>query len=192
MSPSTPVSTEPGFRQLSEETVHRGAVISTAVARFAAPDGTVFERDVVRHPGAVSVVPLVRSADGAEEVVLVRQYRAAVDGWLLEIPAGKRDVPDEPPEETAERELVEEVGLRPRTLVQLAEFQNSPGFCDEHSWVFLAEDPVPAEASAHSLEEQYLTVERVPLAAVQGMIEAGAITDAKTIIGLTLTLLRSR
>ena len=80
--------------------------------------------------------------------------------------------------------------MRPTSLEKLAEFQNSPGFCDEHSHVFLALDPEPSEASAHSLEEQYLTVERVPLGDVTGMIATGAITDAKTIIGLTLTLLR--
>ncbi len=181
---------ERGFRRVDERTVHAGAVISTAVATFEAPDGTTFERDVVRHPGAVSVVPLVTGGGGGDEVVLVRQYRAAIDGWLLEIPAGKRDVADEPPELTASRELVEEVGLEPVGLVKLAEFQNSPGFCDEHSFVFLAVDPVPAVASAHSLEEEYLTVERVPLDDVAAMIAAGEITDAKTIIGLTLTLLR--
>ena len=68
--------------------------------------------------------------------------------------------------------------------------QNSPGFSDEHSWVFLAEDPEPAEAAADSLEERYLRVERVPLDGVTASIARGEITDAKTIIGLTLTLLR--
>lgn len=182
---------EPSFRRLDEVTVHDGAVISTVVATFEAPDGSRFERDVVRHPGAVSVVPLLTGPAG-DEVVLVRQYRAAIDGWLLEIPAGKRDVADEPPELTAARELEEEVGLSPTSLVELAQFQNSPGFCDEHSFVFLAVDPIPAEPSAHSVEEEHLTVERVPLSEVESMIRDGRITDAKTIIGLTLTLLSRR
>jgi len=100
-----------------------------------------FERDVVHHPGAVSIVPVL-----GEEVVLVRQYRAALDGLLLEIPAGKRDVPGEPPEVTAARELEEDIGYRSKDLVKLAEFYNSPGFSDEHSYVYLALDPEPAQA----------------------------------------------
>ena len=110
--------------------VCRGSLISLAVGAFEAPDGDTFERDVVHHPGAVSVVPVV---DEGTAVLLVRQYRAAVDRDLLEIPAGKRDVAGEPPELTARRELEEEVGMRAGRLEQLAEFYNSPGFCDEHS-----------------------------------------------------------
>ena len=154
-----------------------------AVARFAAPDGAEFERDVVHHPGAVSVVPLV---EGGSAVLLVRQYRAAVDRDLLEIPAGKCDVAGEPPEVTAGRELEEEVGMRAGRLEKLAEFYNSPGFCDEHSWVFLARDLEPCGVTAHSVEEQHMTVETVPLEAVPGLIRGGDIVDAKTIIGLSL------
>ncbi|NIR38547.1 MAG: NUDIX hydrolase, partial [Actinobacteria bacterium] len=87
-----------GFRRLRERTVHEGHAIRVVVGEFETPDGEVVHRDIVRHPGAVSVVPL----DG-EEVVLVRQYRAAVEQDLLELPAGKRDVPGEPPERTALR-----------------------------------------------------------------------------------------
>ena len=127
----------PAFRKLAEREVYRGSLISVAVGRFAAPDGEEFERDVVHHPGAVSVVPIVDEGKG---VMLVRQYRAAVDRDLLEIPAGKRDVAGEPPEVTARRELEEEIGMRAGRLEQLAEFYNSPGFCDEHSFVFMALD----------------------------------------------------
>ncbi len=172
----------PGFRKLTERVVHRGSLITAAVARFAAPDGSEFERDVVHHPGAVSVVPL--ADDGT--VLLVRQYRAAVDAELLEIPAGKRDVADEPPETTAGRELEEEVGMRAGRLQKLAEFYNSPGFCDEHSWVYLARDLEPCDVSAHSVEERHMTIERVPLDDVPELVRAGAIVDAKSIIGLTL------
>src|SRR5205085_1055929 len=94
-----------GFRKRSERVVHRGPLITVAVGTFESPDGSTFERDIVHHPGAVSVVPVV---DGGESVLLVRQYRAAVDGALPEIPAGKRDIAGEPPEQTARRELIEE------------------------------------------------------------------------------------
>jgi ADP-ribose pyrophosphatase len=158
-------------------------LISVGVGTFEAPDGDTFERDLVHHPGAVSIVPVV---DDGREVLMVRQYRAAIDAELLEIPAGKRDVPDEPPEATAHRELEEEVGMRAGRLEKLAEFYNSPGFCDEHSFVFLALDLEQSEISAHSPEEQHMTVERVPLDAVPRLVAAGELVDAKSIIGLCL------
>jgi 8-oxo-dGTP pyrophosphatase MutT (NUDIX family) len=172
-----------GFTKRGERVVHEGYVISVAVGTFVDPNGEEFTRDVVHHPGAVSIVPV----DG-DEVVLVRQYRAAVDAFLLEIPAGKRDVQDEPPIETAKRELVEEIGMRAVTVELLAEFYNSPGFCDEHSWVFLGTDLEAAEVSAQGIEEEHMTIERVKLDDVLGMIGRAEITDAKTIIGLTLAL----
>jgi ADP-ribose pyrophosphatase len=170
------------FRKLGERPVWQGSLVSAAVATFRAPDGSTFERDVVHHPGAVSVVPLL--GDGS--VLLVRQYRAAIDAELLEIPAGKRDVAGEAPEVTASRELVEEVGMRAGRLDRLAEFYNSPGFCDEHAWVFLGRDLEPCANSLQGVEEQHMTVERVRLDDTPELVATGAILDAKTIIGLTL------
>lgn len=172
-----------GFRRLGERVLHDGHVISLAVGTFAAPDGSTFEREVVHHPGAVSVVPL--HDDGT--VTLVRQYRAALDDHLLEIPAGKRDVAGEPPEVTAARELAEEVGLEAGRLDLLAEFVNSAGFCDEHSWVFLARGLTEVPVDLQGLEEQHMTTHRVALADVPAMIADGRLLDAKTIIGLTVT-----
>lgn len=160
-----------------------GTLVTAARATFAAPDGSTFERDVVRHPGAVSVVPVTL---GGTVVLMVRQYRAAVDMDLLEIPAGKRDVVGEDPELTARRELEEEVGMRAGVVRKLAEFYNSPGFCDEHSIVYLATDLSPVEAAAHSIEEAHMTIEPVMLAEVPALIETGRIVDAKSIIGLCL------
>lgn len=173
----------PGFRKLAEREVHSGHLISVAVGTFATPDGEEFERDVVHHPGAVSVVPVL---DEGTAVLMVRQYRAAIDRDLLEIPAGKRDMQDEPPEVTARRELEEEVGMRAGRVEKLAEFYNSPGFCDEHSFVFMALDLEQCEVSAQGVEEQHMTVERVSLDDVPRMIATGEITDAKSIIGLCL------
>ena len=171
------------FRKLAEREVHTGQLISVAVGTFATPDGEEFERDVVHHPGAVSVVPVV---DEGTAVLMVRQYRAAIDRDLLEIPAGKRDVTDEPPELTARRELEEEVGMRAGRIEKLAEFYNSPGFCDEHSFVFMALDLEQCEMSAQGVEEQHMTIEKIALDDVPGLIAAREITDAKSIIGLCL------
>ena len=172
------------FRKLAEREVHRGRRITVATATFEAPDGSRFERDVVHHPGAVSVVPVTEG----EEVLLVRQFRAAVGRELLEIPAGLRDVPGEPPAETARRELAEEVGMRAGRLEPLAEFYNSAGFSDEYSYVFLALDLAPCPTEAHSVEEQHMTIEPVSLDDVRALIKRAEIVDAKTIIGLALAL----
>ena len=172
-----------GFRKLAEREVWRGTLVCAGVGLHRAPDGTEFERDVVHHPGAVSVVPVV---DDGAAVLLVRQYRAAIDADLLEIPAGKRDVDGEPLELTAQRELEEEVGMRAGRLEKLADFYNSPGFCDEYSHVFLALDLEPCETFFQGVEERHMTIERVALSDVPGLIASGEITDAKTIIGLSL------
>ncbi|MCD9623138.1 NUDIX domain-containing protein [Rhabdothermincola salaria] len=172
----------PGFAHLADEVLHEGHVISLVIGRYRAPDGSTFTREIVRHPGAVSVVAL--HDDGT--VSLVRQYRAALDRELLEIPAGKRDVADEPPEVTARRELVEEVGLVADRLEPLAEFVNSAGFSDEYSYVFLATGLRGVDDDRQGLEEQHMTVERVALADVPRLIAERRLIDAKTVIGLTL------
>jgi ADP-ribose pyrophosphatase len=170
------------FRKLSERELHRGFLISLSEGSFAGPGGAEFTRDIVRHPGAVSVVPY--ESDGS--VLLVRQYRAAIDRDLLEIPAGKRDVQDEPPELTAHREMAEEVGRRAGRMDLLGTFFNSPGFCDEFSFTFLARDLTEVPIEAHSVEEESMTIERHGLDDAIAMIATGEIVDAKTIIGLAL------
>ncbi len=155
--------------------------MSAGTGTFVDPDGNEFERDVVHHPGAVVVVPVI---DG--DVILVRQYRAAIDAELLELPAGKRDVTDEPVELTAHRELEEEVGMKAGSMVKLAEFYNSPGFCDEHSFLFLATDLTPCATSFQGHEEQHMTIERVPLDRVPDLVASGDLVDGKSIIGLCL------
>lgn len=176
------------FRPIGEErTLHRGHILHLVEADFAAPDGSTFTREVVRHPGAVSVVPLM---DDGETVVCVRQYRAALDELLLEIPAGKLDVAGEDIEACAARELEEEVGYRAATLEKLATFRNSAGFCDERSHVYLATGLVRTSTDLQGVEETHMTVEHVRLADVPAMIADGRLTDAKTMIGLTLVCAR--
>ncbi|HUR23026.1 MAG TPA: NUDIX hydrolase [Acidimicrobiales bacterium] len=171
-----------GFRQLNEKTLWSGYIVSAALGRFVAPDGTEFEREIVRHPGAVSAVPVLD--DGT--VILVRQYRSAVDKELLEIPAGKCDVAGEDRAVTARRELEEEIGMRAGRLAHLCDFLNSPGFCDEDSSIFLAQDLEPCPTDTHGVEEEHMTIEHVALADVPALIASGAIVDAKTIVGLLL------
>lgn len=146
--------------------------------------GVTFSRYVVHHPGAVVVVPV--ESDG-DTVILVRQFRAATARDMLEVPAGKRDVKGEAPEETGRRELIEEIGRKPGRLVPLCEFYNSPGFCDEYTHLFAAFDLESVSRAAATVEEEAMTIERVSLGDVDGLIAAREIVDAKSIIGLALT-----
>jgi len=181
------------FRKLGEETAWSGSLVTAAIGTFADPDGNTFERDVVHHPGAVVVVPVTGNGPtGGMEVILVRQYRAAIDRELLELPAGKRDVHDEPVELTAHRELEEEVGMKAGSMIRLAEFYNSPGFTDEHSFLFLATDLTPCGTSFQGVEEGYMTIERVALDTVPALVASGELVDGKSIIGLYLAMDRLR
>jgi ADP-ribose pyrophosphatase len=172
----------PEFRFLGETVRFQGWRISLTEARFSAPDGTEFTRDIVRHPGAVAVVAVTDNGD----VLLVRQYRGAVDRELLEIPAGTRDVDGEPPEETARRELREEVGVHARRMTLLGTMFNSPGFCDELTYLYLATELDAGTTSRHGVEEEQMEVVAVPLTEFDGLVATGELIDAQTILGLLL------
>ena len=174
-----------GFRKVGEREIHAGRVVRLTESVFATPDGGRMTRDVVHHRGAVAVV----AVDG-DEVVLVRQYRSPVEGELLEIPAGTRDVGGEDPAGTARRELAEEAGLACETLEELGTFFNSPGFCDELSHLYLARGLSPVARRPDGAEEEWMTAERFSLHEAEAMIDRGEIRDAKTIIGVLLALRR--
>lgn len=171
-----------GFRKLTERPLYTGSFFKVVNATFEGPDGEHFEREVVRHPGAVVVVPLLDD----RTAVVVRQYRAALDQELLELPAGKRDVDGEQPEVTAARELQEEAGYRAGRLDLVARFYNSAGFSDELSWVYVGRDLQAVDNDLQGIEEQHLTVEELSLANVPELVATGKLIDAKTIIGLLL------
>lgn len=159
-----------------------GRRISVVHVGITAPGGEKYVREVVKHPGAVVIVPV--SANG--EVHLLRQYRAPVGENLVEIPAGTRDVPGEPPEQTAHRELKEEMGFVADTLTLLARVYNSPGFCTEETYIYLATGLHQCEAEREGPEEMYMEVLRLPLDDAIGLCTTGVIHDAQTIIGLML------
>ena len=170
------------FRKLGEELLHQAHSISLVEAEFEAPDGAHFKRDVVHHPGAVSVVAV--HDDGT--AMMVRQYRSPLETEILEIPAGTRDVHGEPTEKTAARELAEEVGFAAEHLELLGEFYNSPGVCDEHSYVYLATGLTECGTAPVGPEEAVMEIVRIPLDDVPGLIATGELVDAKSIIGLLL------
>lgn len=173
-----------GFRQIGERLLYQGWLMKVVAGTFEAPDGTRFDRDIVRHPGAVGIVPV----DG-DEVVLVRQYRAPMDRDLLEIPAGTRDQTGEDPARTAARELAEEIGATAQTIEHLVTYWVAPGISDEQMHLYLARGLRFGERHADGPEESSMTVERVALADAPELIRDGRIVDAKSIIGLLLVAL---
>jgi ADP-ribose pyrophosphatase len=144
-----------------------------------APDGSVRLREVVRHPGAVTILPIVDD----EHVCLIRNYRVAVARTLIELPAGTLE-PGEDPATTAERELIEETGYRAGRIEKLHEFLLSPGILDERMHLYVATDLTAGDAHREPGEEIENLV--VPWTTALEWVRNGQIEDAKTIVGLLL------
>jgi ADP-ribose pyrophosphatase len=162
-----------GFLGLFEET-------------FESTGGERVTRWTVDHPGVVAAVPVVDATDGPA-ALLVRQFRPALRRSVLEIPAGKLDVPGEDPDAAMIRELAEEIGHRPGRLVRLAEIFNAPDFTNQRTHLYLALDLEPCEAPGPVLdEEQDMTVERVALRDVPRLVASAELADARTVVGLLL------
>lgn len=172
----------PRFVPLGDEIVERGWAITLVKAKVEDPSGERFERDVVRHPGAVAVVAITDT----DSVVLVEQYRAAIDRWILEIPAGTCDVDGEEEAVTALRELAEEAGYSADQLELLTCCVLTPGFCDEYSSIYLATGLHPVPTHRQGIEERYLRVSELPLAEFDALVDDGSIIDASTILGVSL------
>jgi ADP-ribose pyrophosphatase len=171
-----------GFRHLRDEEVASGHRIRLVKATFEAPDGSTFERDVIRDKRVVAMVPVL---DDGRHVLLVRQYRGPIDQQLLEIPAGLCDVDGEDdPLETARRELAEEVGRAAGSFELLATMHQSAGISDECASIYLASDLTEVPDDRQGVEEAHMTVEQFDLADLDAAIDAGRLTDAKTLVGL--------
>jgi ADP-ribose pyrophosphatase len=178
------------FHRISEEIRYHGRIFDVALSTWRSPEGTEFEREVIRHKGAVAVVPVLGDPPDAQ-VVLVRQFRTPIGRELLEIPAGLLDVDGESLAETAARELEEETGYAAGALEHLVDVVPSPGSVDVVLTVFLATGLRPMAARRpHGDEEHHMTVERVPWGDVPGLLRSGALLDAKTIAGLWAARLR--
>jgi ADP-ribose pyrophosphatase len=168
---------EPGAERLASRTVFAGRRIEVRVDRLRLPGGAEHDFEMIHHPGAAAIVPLFASG----EVLMLRQYRYATGGWLLEVPAGTLE-PGESPEHCAARELQEETGYRAGALQPLGWIWTTPGFTDERIWLFLATD---LAGGRQALErDELLTLERLPLARAAAMAAGGEIVDAKSVAAL--------
>jgi len=173
-----------GFERLGSEVTWEGKIITVGVERFRHEDGEEVTREKVWHPGAVGIL-----AVDSEHVWLTRQPREAIaEPASLEVPAGKLDVEDEPPLETAKRELAEEIGKRAEAWREIACFYTSPGFSDERVWLYLAEGL--SDSDEHEAEEsERIEIVPWPLDRLDQAIEV--CEDSKSLIAL-LWLARER
>ena len=164
--------------------VYKGRVVHLFVDRVTLPNGHATTLEVIRHPGASAVVPFIT----ADEVLLVRQYRHATGGYLLEVPAGKLDRGEEP-EHCALRETEEETGYRAATLEKLGSIFTTPGFTDEVIHLFVAYDLTPGKMQTEN--DEVLSVVRMSFADAVARVERGEITDAKSVSALLLAARRA-
>jgi nudix-type nucleoside diphosphatase (YffH/AdpP family) len=162
---------------IESRSVYEGHLISVRVDEVALDGGRRSQREVVEHPGAVAILPW----DG-ERLCLVRQWRHATGGDLLEVPAGTLDVAEEPLA-TAVRELAEECGLAAARWEEGPTFYTAPGFCTELMHLYLATDLTEA-ASIGGDEDEEITIEWRMLDEALGAIDGGEIRDAKSIAGV--------
>ncbi len=163
--------------------VHHGKIIDLSVETVTLPNGVTTELEIVNHPGAAAAVPM----KDERTVVMLRQYRHAVGGFIYEIPAGKLD-PGEDPRACARRELEEEIGYRAGRLEPLVSVLTTPGFTNEIIHLFVASDLSPGRQNLSA--DEVVEVMDMPLADVVKLIRDGVITDAKTIIGIQAVCLR--
>lgn len=157
--------------------VFRGRVLTLNLEQVRLPNGQVAELEIAHHPGGAAVV----AVDAEGRVCLLRQFRHAAGGWIIELPAGKLDG-GEPPLECARRELAEEAGVSARRWEKLGEFFSSPGVLTEVIHLFLAQDLEPADASPE--DHEVLEVSWVPLRYAVDLAASGRLQDAKSVIGL--------
>ena len=165
---------------LSDETVFQGVLIDISHMQVRLPNGQTALREVVHHKGAAAVVPV----DAEGNVYLVRQHRVVVDLMTLEIPAGKLDYVGEDPLSCAHRELEEETGLRAGKMEKLMQVVTTPGFCTEQIGLYLATEL--SQHEDHPDPDEFLHVEKLPLAEAVRRVMAGELRDAKTALGLLM------
>lgn len=162
-------------KTIESKQIYEGRIVNLRVDTVSLPDGRTKLREIVVHPGAAAIVPLMN-----EEVLLVEQYRKAVDSPTLEIPAGTIEE-GESPEECAKRELIEETGFQATKLDKLIEFYPSPGFSSEIIHIFKA-----SGLKKVSDAEAELSITFVRLEELLAMIKRGEVKDGKTVIGVLM------
>ena len=169
------------FKVLSRKAAFNGRVIEVREDRIVDPHGLEYSRELVVHPGAVCIV----ARPAPDEVILIRQFRYATGGELLEIPAGTLHA-NENPLDCAVRELEEETGYRAGKMIERSRFWTTPGFTTEFMYLYEASELVKTQTNLD--DDEVIEVEIVPRLEALLMVDDGRIQDAKTILGLLRVL----
>lgn len=172
----------PGPGQVDSHRVYSGKTINVDLDTVRFPNGKDGQLEMVRHPGASAVVPFLSDPEGDDpQLLLLKQYRYAAEGFIYEIPAGKLDG-GEDPRDCAERELREETGCSAGRLDRLTTIYTTPGFTDEKIHLFMATQLIAGETK-HEADE-FLELQPMLLSRALQMVEAGEVQDSKTALGL--------
>jgi ADP-ribose pyrophosphatase len=171
----------PDTETLSTERIFDGKVFDVDRDRVRMPNGREVAVDVIRHPPSAVIVPVPETG----QVILIRQYRYAINQWLWECPAGSVDE-GETPEQAARRECHEEIGQLPDTVVRLGAMFPTPGYCDEEMFFFRVSGLSVPETPAELDEDEDIEVRVFTLKDAREMIRRGEIVDMKTVIALGL------
>ena len=164
-------------KTLSSQLIYDGRVVKLRVDTVRMPGGRETRREIVEHSDCVAIVAI----DANDNVLLVNQFRKAVEKELLEIPAGGID-PGEDPVTAVRREMQEETGYLPQKVERLGGFYSAPGYCTEYLHLYLATDLTPGQLYAEDTESIKLV--RVSVSQIPSLIASGKICDAKSIAGL--------
>jgi ADP-ribose pyrophosphatase len=169
-------------KTLSSQQIYDGRILKLRLDTVKLPSGRVTKREIVEHDDSIAIVAI----DGDDNVLLVKQFRKAVEKEVLEIPAGGIE-PGEEPVAAVKRELREETGFLPQRVERIGGFYTSPGYSSEFLHLFVASDLTPAKLQAEDTES--IKVERVPISRILELIRTGAINDAKSVAGLLMLLI---
>ncbi len=170
--------------RLASRRIYTGRVLNLDVDSVRFPDGSSGELEMIRHPGAAAVIPVL-TADGSDDpqLLLIRQYRYATGGLIWEVPAGRLEV-GESPEACARRELLEETGATAGRWDRLTTIYTTPGFTDERIHIFAARDLVVRPQETRRESDEFMEVKPVSVRAAIEMIRDGEIVDGKTIVAV--------
>jgi ADP-ribose pyrophosphatase len=166
-----------GFEVIHSQTVFQGRVFDVRVDQVRLPDGRQIRVDIIEHRGAVTIIPV----DSNGLVWFIRQYRHSIGEELVEFPAGVMEE-NESPDEAAQRELREEIGMAANSLKLIGEFFLAPGYSTEYMYVFLAEDLHPAPLTQD--EGEMIEIEKVPVDKALDLAKQGKVRDAKSLASL--------
>ncbi len=166
------------FKILNKKLEHKGRIVEFYTLDVEVPNGNITHWDYIQHKGAAAVVPV--DEDG--KIILVRQYRGAIDDIMLEIPAGGRDSVEEEFSVCAARELEEEIGYRSEDIHHLVDVHTAAAYTSEVIAVYYAENLILSKQNLD--ENEFVHIERYSIEEIEKMIYSGEITDSKTIAGV--------